>query len=292
MKIKKSKGSLIFDVLNYSILTLVSVLAMLPILYVISASLVTPEEMLAKKIVLIPTKITFSAYQYLLSSNVIVKSIGVSIFITVIGTAINMFMTVLTAYPISKKYMRGNKFFMLMIVFTMLFNGGMIPTYLVVTALKLTNTYWALWLPGAISAFNLILAKNFFHQLPAEIEEAAKIDGCNEFGILFKIVLPLSTPILATLTLFYAVSNWNSWFSSLLYISDMNKWPIMIWLRQIVLLSSGGFSDATAVSDAVYVPPQSINYATIVFATIPVLLVYPFLQKYFAKGALVGGVKG
>lgn len=292
MKIKKSIGSLLFDMLNYSVLVLASVIAMFPIFYVISASLVTSEEMLTKKIILIPTKITFSAYQYLLSSDVIIKSIGVSIFITLVGTAINMFMTVLTAYPLSKKYMRGNKIFSLMIVFTMLFNGGMIPTYLVVTALKLTNTYWALWLPGAISAFNLILAKNFFYQLPSEIEEAAKIDGCNEFGILFKIVLPLSGPILATLTLFYAVSNWNAWFNSLLYINDMNKWPIMIWLRQIVLLSSGGFSDATAVSDAVAVPPQNISYATIVFATIPVLMVYPFLQKYFAKGALVGGVKG
>lgn len=290
---KKTKASITFDVVNYGLLALFAVICILPILYVISASLTTQEELLRKTIVLIPTQITFSAYKYILSTNTLMHSVLNSIVITLVGTAINILATSLTAYPLSKPYFRGRKIVMMLVVFTMLFNGGMIPSYLLVTGLGIGNTFWSLWLPGAISAYYLILLKNFFQQLPAEIEEAAEIDGCNEWQILFKIVLPLSLPAIATFSLFYAVGHWNAYFNALLYISNSDKWPVTVWLRQIVLLSTGGFSDSTSVSDAAKsVPPQSVSYAVIVVATIPVLLIYPFLQKYFAKGALVGSVKG
>lgn len=290
---KRTKASVAFDVINYGLLALFAIISILPILYVISASLTTQEELLRKTIVLIPTQLTFSAYKYILSTNTLIHSVFNSIVITLVGTFINILVTSLTAYPLSKPYFRGRKIIMMLVVFTMLFNGGMIPSYLLVTGLNLNNTFWSLWLPGAISAYYLILLKNFFQQLPAEIEEAAEIDGCNEWQILFKIVLPLSLPAIATFSLFYAVGHWNAYFNALLYISDSDKWPVTVWLRQIVLLSTGGFSDATSVSDAAKsVPPQSVSYAVIVVATIPVLMIYPFLQKYFAKGALVGSVKG
>jgi ABC-type sugar transport system, permease component len=292
MAIKKSKVSIAFDSINYILLTLIAITCIIPFIYVLSASLVPAEELLKNKFVLIPKSISFTAYRYILSSETILRSLGISVFITVVGTAINMFMTCITAYPLSRKKLRGRNAFQLMIIFTMLFNGGMIPSYLVVSSLKLLNTFWALWLPGAISAFNLILIRNFFMELPEELFEAAKIDGCGEWRTLFILVLPLSLPSLAAFSLFYAVGHWNSFFSSILYIKDSDKWPIQVWLRQIVLLSSGGFSDSTTVSDMGYIPPQNIVYAVIIFATLPILIIYPFLQKYFAKGVLVGSVKG
>lgn len=292
MAIQKSKGSKAFDIFNHIFLLCIASLCLIPILYVFSTSFASSEELIMKKIVLIPTKISFDAYRYLFSSDVLIKSLGVSVIITLVGTAISILLTVLTAYPLSKKHMRGRNFFQLMIIFTMLFSGGMIPTYLLVSGLKLTNTLWALWLPGAISAYNMIVIKNFFQQLPESLEEAAKIDGCHEFQILFRIVLPLSLPAIATFALFYAVGYWNAYFGAVIYISNNKLWPIQVWLRQIVLLSSGGFSDTTAVSDVVKAPPKNVTDAVIVFATMPILIVYPFLQKYFTKGALVGSVKG
>jgi putative aldouronate transport system permease protein len=292
MAIQRSKGSKAFDIFNHVFLLCIATLCLLPILYVFSTSFASSEELITKKIVLIPIKINFDAYRYLFSSSVLIKSLGVSVIITLVGTAISILLTVLTAYPLSKKHMRGRNFFQMMIIFTMLFSGGMIPTYLLVNGLKITNTLWALWLPGAISAYNMIVIKNFFQQLPESLEEAAKIDGCHEFQILFRIVLPLSLPAIATFALFYAVGYWNAYFGAVIYISNNKLWPIQVWLRQIVLLSSGGFSDTTAVSDVVKAPPKNITDAVIVFATMPILIVYPFLQKYFTKGALVGGVKG
>jgi len=292
MAIKRSKASNSFDLFNHIFLLLVAILCILPIIYVVGASLASDQELLAAKIFLIPKKASLEAYRYVFTTNVVPRSMLVSIFITVIGTSINLILTVLTAYPLSKKYVKGGKTILMLIVFTMVFSGGMIPTYLVVTSLKLTNTFWSLWLPTAISAFNLILIKSFFQQIPQELEEAAELDGCSQWGILFKVVIPLSLPSLATIALFYAVGHWNSYFPAILYINDPNKWPIQVWLRQIVLLSSGGFSNSSATSEITAIPPQSMQYAVIVIATIPVLVLYPFLQKYFAKGALIGGVKG
>ncbi|MNY28771.1 L-arabinose transport system permease protein AraQ [compost metagenome] len=180
-----------------------------------------------------------------------------------------------------------------LIIFSMLFGGGLIPTYLVIRELHMLDTFWALMIPGAISAFNLIIVKNFFQELPPELEEAAKIDGCTELGLLWRIVLPLSMPVLATFTLFYAVGHWNNFFSALLYINDPAKWPLQVMLRQIVLLSQAAAGDLNSMDPNFVKPPeQSIKMAVIVVGTIPILFVYPFLQKHFAKGVLIGSVKG
>jgi putative aldouronate transport system permease protein len=284
-------GSRTFDAANYLALAVVAVLTVLPFIYVVSGSFVASEELLVKKIVLFPTKFSWDAYRFIFSTKIIYNSLLITVFITAVGTLINLALTTLMAYPLARKTLRGRGKFMLMIVITMLFNGGMIPTFLVVKSFGLLDTYWSLWIPSAISAFNLILLKNFFQQLPEGLEESAKIDGCNDLQILYKIVVPLSLPAMATFALFYAVGHWNSYFSAIMYINDAKMWPIQVWLRQIVLLSAGGFTDAGAVSEIV-VPPQSIKYAVIVVAAVPILLLYPFLQKHFAKGVLLGSVKG
>ncbi|GGD91749.1 carbohydrate ABC transporter permease [Paenibacillus nasutitermitis] len=288
---ERSIGSKVFDATNHTLLIIVGLVTILPFIYVISGSLVSSEELLTKKIVLFPTRISWDAYQYIFASPIIYRSLLNSIFITVVGTVINLVLTTLMAYPLSKKTLRGRSKLLMLIVFTMLFNGGMIPTYLVVKSMGLLDTYWSLWLPSAISAFNLILLRNFFQQLPESLEESAKIDGCNDLRILYKIVVPLSLPAMATFALFYAVYYWNSYFTAVLYINKSSLWPIQVWLQQIVLLSAGGFSDANALSEVV-VPPDSIKYAVIVVAAVPVLLLYPFLQKHFTKGVLLGSVKG
>ncbi|MEK0316148.1 carbohydrate ABC transporter permease [Cohnella sp. 56] len=288
---QRSIGSKVFDVTNHTLLLIVGLVTVLPFIYVISGSLVSSQELLTKKIVLFPTRISWDAYQYIFATPIIYRSLLNSMFITVVGTVINLVLTTLMAYPLAKKTLRGRSKLMMLIVFTMLFNGGMIPTYLVVKSMGLLDTYWSLWLPSAISAFNLILLRNFFQQLPESLEESAKIDGCNDLRILYKIVVPLSLPAMATFALFYAVYYWNSYFTAVLYINKSSLWPIQVWLQQIVLLSAGGFSDANALSEVV-VPPDSIKYAVIVVAAVPVLLLYPFLQKHFTKGVLLGSVKG
>ncbi|MDR6549140.1 carbohydrate ABC transporter permease [Paenibacillus qinlingensis] len=287
----RTLSSKAFDAVNYLMLGIVAVITVLPFIYVISGSLVASEELLIKKVVLFPTKISLDAYKFIFSTKIIYTSLFITIFITVVGTLINLLLTTLMAYPLARKTLRGRGKFMLLIVITMLFSGGMIPTFLVVKTFGLLDTYWSLWIPSAISAFNLILLKNFFQQLPEGLEESAKMDGCNDLQILYKIVVPLSLPAMATFALFYAVGHWNSYFTAIMYINDAKMWPIQVWLRQIVLLSAGGFTDASAASE-IAAPPQSIKYAVIVVAAVPILLLYPFLQKHFAKGVLLGSVKG
>lgn len=291
MRTNKTLPGLLFDVSNYAFLALFAALMLLPLLYVVAGSFTSDAELALRKVVLIPTEPTLDSYRYILSSGIIFTSLLNSIWITLVATLVNMLSTALMAYPLSRRSLRGRSLLMRMVIFTMLFQGGMIPGYLLVKELGLLNSYWSLWLPGAIAAFNLILMKNFFQELPAGLEESAKIDGCNDLQILFRIALPLSMPSLAALTLFYAVGNWNSYFSALMYISDPLKWPIQVWLRQIVILSQAGF-DMNAATQGFTQPPETTKLAVICVATIPILCVYPFLQKYFAKGVLLGSVKG
>ncbi|MCR8633283.1 carbohydrate ABC transporter permease [Paenibacillus radicis (ex Xue et al. 2023)] len=289
----RSWGSRLFDAFNYVFLSLFALATILPFIYVLAGSLTAPEEMIMKKFVLFPTQFSLEGYRYIFSSNVILKSLCVTVFITIAGTLINLLFTCLMAYPLSRKDLDGRKPLMLMVIFSMLFSGGMIPTFLVVKTLGLLDSYWALLLPGAISAFNLIVLKNFFQQMPEGMEEAAKIDGCNDLRILWQIVIPLSLPAIATFSLFYAVGHWNSFFSAVLYINDNGMWPVQVWLRQIVILAQGGIGDSTAFDQNYIVPPaQIIKMAVIVISTLPILCVYPFLQKHFAKGAMIGSVKG
>ncbi|WP_336772887.1 carbohydrate ABC transporter permease [Paenibacillus sp. MMO-58] len=289
----RSASGTAFDITNVILLSVISLLAVLPFIYIIAGSFASDAELTKRAVFLIPKTFTTAAYQFIFSTDTILQSIKVSLYVTVVGTAVNLFFTVTMAYALSKRNLMGRNTVLNLIVFSMLFGGGLIPTYLVVRDLHLLDSFWALMLPGAISAFNLIIVKNFFQELPAELEEAARIDGCTELGLLWKIVLPLSMPVLATFTLFYAVGHWNNFYSALLYINDPQKWPLQVMLRQIVLLSQTAAGDLNSMDPNFVAPPdQSIKMAVIVIGTIPILLVYPFLQKHFAKGVLIGSVKG
>ncbi|WP_248930677.1 carbohydrate ABC transporter permease [Paenibacillus hamazuiensis] len=288
----KNWSNRLFHTLNYSALLLVSIIMFIPFLYIVSVSFAAPEEVVKGGLLLFPTHFTLGAYKYIFSTDTMVRSILVSIYITVFGTFINLLLTSLTAYPLAKGYLRGRRTFLIMVLITMLFSGGMIPTYFVVKAFGMIDTYWSLMIPGAISAFNLIVLKNFFQQIPDGLEDSAKIDGCHDIGILFRIVIPLSMPAMATFGLFYAVGHWNAFFNAIMYINDSQKFPVQVILRQIIILSQDQIGDTASQQDPTDYLPQTIRMASIVIATIPIALVYPFLQKHFAKGVLLGSVKG
>lgn len=290
MTYDKTLGNKIFDIINYVLLTIIALVTIFPFIYVIAVSFTDPLEVAKGGIILFPTKFSLAAYQYILSTNTLIKSMGVSIYITVLGTLINLIMTSLMAYPLAKSHLRGRRVILLGVLFTMLFSGGLIPQYFIIKGLHLTNTLWSLMLPTAISAFNLIVLRNFFQAIPDGLEDSAKIDGCNDVGVLFRIVLPLSMPAMATFALFYAVGHWNTFFSAIMYINDNTKWPVQVLLREIVILAQSRIGDTSM--DEALVQPLTIRMAVIVFATVPILLVYPFLQKHFAKGVMLGSVKG
>lgn len=289
----KSASGTAFDIANYLFLGIFGIASILPFLYVIAGSFASDAELTKRAVFLIPETFTLTAYKFIFSTDTIMKSIWVSVYVTVVGTVVNLLFTVTMAYPLARRSLMGRNVVLNLVIFSMLFGGGLVPTYLVIRELHMLDSYWALMIPGAINAFNLIIVKNFFQELPPELEEAAKIDGCTELGLLWKIVLPLSKPVLATFTLFYAVGHWNNFFSALLYINDPGKWPLQVMLRQIVLLSQAAAGDLNSMDPNFVKPPeQSIKMAVIVVGTIPILLVYPFLQKHFAKGVLIGSVKG
>jgi len=288
-------GSRVFDVLNYVVLTLVAFTTILPFIYIIGASFASEYELATRPMFIIPRDVTLDAYKFIFSSNKILTSFGNSVFITVLGTLINLFFTVTMAYAISKTRIRGRNFILNMVIFSMFFSGGMIPGYIVIAnMLKLKDTYWSVLLPGAISAYNMMIVKNFFQGIPQELEDSAAIDGCNDLGILWKIVLPLSLPVLATFGLFYAVGHWNSYFGAMIYMSGAReKWPLQVLLREIIILSNASAGDMAAMDpDFVQPPEQSVKMAVIVVSTVPIMCVYPFLQKYFVKGVMVGALKG
>ena len=220
----------------------------------------------------------------------IFKALLVSIGVTLLGTLWSMFFSTLTAYGLSRRDLVGSKQIMFFVIFTMLFNGGMIPTFLVVKNTGLLDSLAALVIPVTINVFNMIILRSFFQGLPEGLVESAKIDGCNDFGVLFRIVIPCSMPAIATISLFYAVTYWNTYMHAILYINDSAKWPVQVLLRQIVVLASGMSYDSSEFTDVL--PPEiTVKMAVIVVATVPVLMVYPFLQKYFTKGALLGSLK-
>lgn len=286
---KKKKISPL-SIFNYCVLTLIAIACLLPFLNIIGSSFATSSEITQRPFILIPRTFTLDAYRYILSTPTIFRSLGISVIITLGGTFISMCLTSFMAYGLSRKYLHGRGIINFLIVFTMLFAGGMIPTFLVVKSLHLIDSLWSLILPVAINAFNLIIMRNFFQALPDSLEESAKMDGCTDIGVFFRIMLPLSLPSIATISLFYAVTYWNTYQNALIYLNDSSKWPIQVLLRQIVIVSSGMNADAGAVD--VVPPAQSVKMAVIIVATIPMLIVYPFIQKYFVKGALVGAVKG
>lgn len=290
-KLHNTKAGKIFDVFNIIFLFSLAIIMTLPFIYVIAASFSTESEIVTRSFFLWPKEISLESYRYILSTPAFIRSLIITIGVTIVGTLVQLFFTFSFAYPLSRSYLKGRKVLLNMVIVAMLFSGGMIPTFLVVKGLGLLDTYWALILPAAISPFNLMIIKNFFQEIPMELEESARMDGASELTIFSKIMLPLSKPVIATFTLFYAVGIWNDFMSGLLYINDSAKWPIQLLLRQITLSSSALNNEA--LLDPNYIPPeQGIKFAVIVVATLPILIFYPFLQKHFAKGMMVGSVKG
>lgn len=286
----KSWSGRIFEAVNSTILVLASLVSIIPFIYVIAVSFTSPHEVAKGGLILFPREWSLAAYQYIFSTNTLLRSLLLTVYVTVVGTLINLFMTSVMAYPLSRRRLRGRQGFMMLVLFTMLFSGGMIPTYFIVKYMGLTNTLWSLMIPTAISAFNLIVLRNFFQNIPEELEESAKIDGASDPVVFARIVIPLSGPAMATFALFYAVDHWNTFFSAVLYINDNTKWPLQVYLREIVILAQSRIGDASFEESQIQ--PLTIRMAVVVFATIPILCVYPFLQKHFAKGVMMGSVKG
>lgn len=293
-KIKRSTGDMIAQVIIYIIVGMFALATILPFIYVIAGSFATEKELTEKAFFLIPEVISYNAYQYIFRTGDAVRGLMNSALVTVVGTAINLFFSCTLAYPLSRPYFKGRIGFMNMVIITMLFSGGMIPTYiLVANVLHLKNTFWALWLPAAINPFNMIIIKNYFQGIPMELEEAARIDGSNDLKTFIRIILPLAKPVLASVGLFYAVSHWNSYFNAMLYISDSNMEVIQIVLRRIIFLTSSVATESGIDWGVFGTPPQkAIKMATTVVATVPIILVYPFIQKHFTQGVMVGSVKG
>lgn len=288
-----SLGEKLFDGFNYVFLGILALVTVLPFIYIIAGSFATEVELMEREFFIFPRDPSIAAFQYIFSTDTVSRSLINSVIITIAGTLANLAFTFTMAYSLSRRDLLGRSLIMNLVIFSMLFSGGMIPGYLVVKELGLLDSYAAVILPGAISAFNMIIIKNFFQELPPGLEESARIDGCTDLGVLWRIVLPLSKPILATFGLFYAVGHWNNFFSALLFLNDHEKWPLQVILREIVMLSQMAAGDMSAMDPNFVEPPdQSVKMAVIVVGTLPILLVYPFLQKHFAKGVLLGSIKG
>lgn len=292
-KVRQSKVDCIVTILIYIILVIIGLMTLFPFMDVVFNSLTSSKELVenAKAVIAIPKHPTLENYKYVLSGNSIFRAYGVTVFRTVVGTLLNLVITVMTAYPLSKKFLPGRNVLMQIFFFTMIFSGGMIPTYLVVKTFKLSNTIWALIIPSLLNVYNMIIMRTFFEGISEELEDAARIDGCSEWKTLLKIVLPVSKPTLASIALFYAVWHWNSFFDVVLYITDRKLWPLQTLLREVVLTMSMAELNAQ-MADVATPPSSSVIAATVMVSTVPILVVYPFLQKYFVKGVMVGAVKG
>jgi ABC-type glycerol-3-phosphate transport system permease component len=273
-------------------LIVIVIVMLFPMVYVLSVSLTSAEDAARGGLILWPKSPTLDAYRAILSGGVVQRALQVSFGLTLFGTAAQMFFTATMAYGLSRTTVIGSKPVLYLVLGAMIFSPGMIPSYLLVKELGLINTYPALILPGLISAWNLIIVRNFFMNIPGELVDAAKIDGANDAQIFYQIVLPLSKAVLAVIALFYGVAIWNSFFNALLYLNDTGKWPIQLVLRQYVLMGTNLASAEGLQSGAAPPPAETIKMAIVVVATVPILLVYPFLQKYFTKGVLTGSIKG
>lgn len=281
-------GDRIFDLIVYVVLACVGLLSLFPLLFVVSASLTPYGEVLKNGgYILLPKAITFGAYEQLFAHPRIFNSLWVTVVITVVGTALNLVLTVLMAYPLSRRDLPGRGPLLFVVLFTFLFSGGIIPTYLIVKATGLIDTIWALIIPNAIWSFNVLITKSFFETLPEEIFESARLDGASEYRILWQLVLPLSKPSLMVIGLFYAVGHWNEFLQAIFYITDRDLQPLQVVVREILMASQNPLENIDAM-----VPTVTMQMATVVFASLPVILVYPFIQKHFTKGLLLGSIKG
>ncbi|TBL81942.1 carbohydrate ABC transporter permease [Paenibacillus thalictri] len=285
--IKKSAGSQLFDVSNIMILSIFSVATLYPLWHEVSLSLSSMEESMRGGLFIWPKEFTLSAYMDILKSQFLWVAYQNTVIITAAGTLLSLLLTAMTAYPLVKRGLPGNHVMSFVILFTMLFGGGIIPTYLLIKQLGMINSLSALIIPGAISAYNVLIMRSFFAALPAELEESAMMDGANPIRIFFTIILPLSTPVLATIALWEAVSRWNNFFSALIYLNDKSKYTLSLMLWDVIK----GQEAAKMSGQLTNTSTESAIAATVVLATLPILCVYPFLQRYFVKGVMIGSIK-
>lgn len=287
-----SKGDRIFDIVNITLLSIAVIVCIFPFIHVLAISLSSARPIMSGEVTLLPKEFTFEAYTKVFTDASMIRSLGFTVMLTVVFTLMCMAMTIAAAYPLSKTNLKGRGFFMVVIIITMFFSGGIIPEYILVRNLHLLDTMWALILPGLISPFFLIIMISFFRGIPDSLEEAAEIDGSSHFFTLARIILPLSLPVLATLSLFYAVGRWNGFMDTLMYINSPELYPLQLKLYQLIQNNMATELMRNEVVGAAQMMPESLKAASVIFATVPILIVYPWLQRYFVSGVMLGAVKG
>lgn len=292
-KIKESAGDRAFLITIHIVLILVAIAVIYPLIFILSSSISSPAAVTSGKVWLWPVDISFKGFKVLFNTPEIITGYANSLFYTAVGTIISVTLTIMIAYPLSRKGFFGRNVLMMIVTFTMIFSGGLIPTYLVVKQLHLIDTRWALLIPNAIWVWQVIIARSFFQSsIPEELQEASEIDGCSDLRFIWSVVLPLSKPIIAVLVLMYAVGQWNAYFDALIYLKSADLFPLQLVLRSIIIQNnSAGNMDAALMVERQQLA-ELLKYALIVVATLPVLVIYPFVQRYFVQGMLVGSVKG
>jgi multiple sugar transport system permease protein/putative aldouronate transport system permease protein len=293
--VKDTGADRAFTLINYSLLALFLVIVLYPLIYIVAASFSSGRAVTTGQVWLWPVDFTLDGYKAIFKHKLLMTGFYNSLFYTIVGTAVNIVFTILAAYPLARRNLFGGGFIMMLFVFTLVFSGGLIPTYLVVQDLGLLNTRWALIIPGALSVWNVIITRTFFQAtIPEELREAAQLDGCSDFRFLRDCVLPLSGPIIAVNALFYAIGHWNSYFLAMIYITDQSLYPLQLVLREVLVQ---GNVDLTMVADVKELVARQnlrelLKYSLIVVASVPLLIVYPFVQKHFVRGVLIGSLKG
>ncbi|WP_044477955.1 carbohydrate ABC transporter permease [Paenibacillus antibioticophila] len=294
VSLKGPSDERLFDVIVYLIAAVIILIVLYPLLFVVSASFSDPARVLNGEVWLLPKGLTLEAYTNILHNDKIWTGYRNSIVYAVVGTLINIIMTLLAAYPLSRPDLPGRKGLMMIVTLTMFFSGGLIPSYLLVKSLGMVDTMWALIIPGAISTYNLIVMRTYFQSsIPWELQEAAHIDGCSNWRLLISIILPLSKPIIAVMVLFYAVGHWNAFFNALIYIRTEDLYPLQLVLREILMISqSAGVDGGNVGMEEKILLSESIKYAVIIVSSLPVLIMYPSVQRHFVKGVMIGSIKG
>ncbi|MFD0714298.1 carbohydrate ABC transporter permease [Paenibacillus sp. GCM10027626] len=292
MQISRSKGEKLFDLANYTVLLIISIVMLYPFWHVLVRSVMSYDEAIQSGLHLFPQTISLEAYKYVFSNGGLLKGIYVSVFVTVGGTLYQLLITAMTSYALTIKELPGRNVIIIMIIVTMFFGGGLIPYYLLIKNLGLIDNLLVMILPAAISTYNMIVMKSFMDNLPKELEESAMIDGAGYFRILFTLILPLSVPVLATIGLFIAVGQWNNWFTAMLFLNDQDMWPLALILRDILVDNNTELTRQTGYVSESYLLGDSIKMAVVIISVIPILAIYPFIQKYFVKGVMIGSLKG
>lgn len=292
---RKTKGEILFDAVNIFFLSIILLIIVYPLIYVFSASFSDAQQVVAGNVRLFPVDFTFESYKAVFKNQNILRGFIITVFVTVVGTLFNLILTTLAAYPLSRRDLKGRNVIMFFVTFTMFFSGGIIPTYLIIQKLGLINNLLVLILPTAISTYNLIIMRTYFQTaIPYELQEAAFIDGCSNFKTLWRIILPLSGPILAVIALYYAVGHWNAYFNAMMYLTQRALYPLQLVLKEILVqnqLSAMLEMDTdSALQQALL--GETIKYAVIVVSSLPMLVIYPFIQKFFIKGVMIGAIKG